>query len=229
MNRTLSVMRMQAKDLFSWLYLPWIIVGGNFLINLVTTSAIHDEDTTVSTGGMASIFIYFMIIGLIILHQTFPFALGLSVRRTDYFRGTIAIAGIAAAISALIIVIMSAIEGQLGGWLGSFYFFRLYFISDHGFLSELWFYFSLILHLFFSGFLVSCLFRRLGGIKLTVILGALFILFTVFSLMASYYGWWLEIGKALASLGAIKIISLAFLVTLAYAGFSYALLRKTTV
>lgn len=229
MNRTLNVIRMQSKDLFSWLYLPWIIVGGNFLINLLTTSAVHNEDTTVSTGGMASIFIYFMIIGLIMLHQTFPFALGLSVRRSDYFWGTAAVAGAAGLVSALIIVIMSAIEGQIGGWFGSFYFFRLYFISDYGILSELWFYFSLIMHLFFSGFLISCLYRKMGGTKATVILGMLFIVFTVFSLMATYNGWWADILKAVADLGAIRIISLFSLVTVVYIGFSFTLLRKTTL
>jgi hypothetical protein len=229
MNRTLNVMRMQSKDLFSWLYLPWIIVGGNFLINLLTTGAIHDGDSTVSTGGMASIFIYFMIIGLIILNQTFPFALGLSVRRTDYFWGTVAVAGVAGLVSALIIVIMSAIEGQIGGWFQSFYFFRLYFISDHGFIGELWFYFSLIMHLFFSGFLISCLYRKMGGTKATVILGLLFIVFTVFSLMSTYNGWWADILKAIVDLGAIRIISLLSLVTVVYIGLSFSILRKTTL
>ncbi len=229
MNRTLNVMRMQSKDLFSWLYLPWIIVGGNFLINLLTTSAIHGEKTTVVTGGMASIFIYFMIIGLIILHQTFPFALGLSVRRTDYFWGTAAVAGAASLVSAVIIVLMSAIEGQIGGWFQSFYFFRLNFISDHGLASELWFYFALFLHLFFSGFLISCLYRKMGGTKATVVLGLLFIVFTVFTLMATYNGWWADILKAIVDLGAIRIISLFSLLTVVYIGLSFSLIRKTTL
>lgn len=229
MNRTLNVMRMHNKDLFSWLYLPWIIVGGNFLINLLTTSAIHDGDSTVSTGGMVSIFIYFLIIGMIMLHQTFPFALGLSVRRSDYFWGTVAVAGVSGFVSALIIVIMSAIEGQIGGWFGSFYFFRLSFISDHGILSELWFYLSLMLHMFFSGFLVGCLFRRLGGIKLTIILGVLFIIFTVFTLLATYNGWWTSIVEAVVRMGSIHIISWVALATLIYLGISYMALRRATV
>lgn len=229
MNRTLNVMRMQSKDLFSWLYLPWIIAGGNFLINLITTGAIHNEDTTVSTGGMISIFIYFLIIGLIILHQTFPFALGLSVRRTDYYWGTAAVAGAASLVSAFIIVLMSSVEGQLGGWFQSFYFFRLNFISDHGLASELWFYFALILHLFFTGFLISCLYRKMGGTKSTVILGLLFIVFTVFTLLATFNNWWTDILKVVVDLGPIRIISLFSLLTVAYMGISFTLLRKTTM
>lgn len=228
MNRTANVMRMHAKDIFSWFYLPWIIIGGNFLINLIISLLVQAENNN-TNGGMASLFVYFLIIGMITLHQTFPFSLSLSIRRTDYFWGTAVVAGVVGLVCSLIVVVMSAIEGQFGGWMGSFYFFRIYFISDHGWLNELWFYLSLILHLFFTGFLLACLHRRLGAAKLTIILGVLFIAFTAFSLLASYYGWWRTLLDAVIRMGPIQLVSLLSVLTLAYIGISLTVLRRTTV
>ncbi|MFK4996826.1 hypothetical protein ACI2OX_02705 [Bacillus sp. N9] len=40
------------------------------------------------TGGVTSIFIYIFVLGILVVIQTFPFALGMSIRRKDYFVAT---------------------------------------------------------------------------------------------------------------------------------------------
>ncbi|MDF2937623.1 MAG: hypothetical protein K0Q90_2996 [Paenibacillaceae bacterium] len=228
MNRTVQIMRMHMRDFFTWLYLPWIIVGGNFLINLIITLLISAKGNS-SNGGLLSLFIYFMIIGMITLGQTFPLSLGLSVRRTDYFWGTSAVIGVVGVASALFITILSAIEGHFGGWMGAFYFFNIEFISEHGWLSEFWFYLALFLHLFFLGFVIACINRRVGAYKLFLILAALFVIFTVLSLLATYYGWWVTLFEGIVRMGPIQIMSWFSLLTLVYLGISYKALRRATV
>lgn len=230
MNRTTSVFRLLLKDRLSWFVIPWTIVFSSFFINLLIFFLIKSSEEAVSiTGGLSSIYIYMGVMGILIVPQTFPFALGLGIRRTDYFWGTTAAIGFVSAASAIVVVLLSAVERALSGWGGLVNFFSMPFIVDEMILSQLWFYAALMLHLFFTGFAVAAIFRRYGGVILMLVLGGLFVAFSVFILLATYYGWWSSILEALSGLTVMKLINWASVGTLFYMALSYLLLRKSTV
>jgi hypothetical protein len=219
---------MHRKDLFTWVYLPWIILLGNFIINLAVTAIISSGEVNMSTGGMFSIYIYFLITGMLTLYQTFPFALGLNIRRKDYFWGTAATIGIISIATSVCFVLLSAIEEATNRWGNLIAFFHVPYIIDNGMIGELWFYAALLAHLYYAGFVISCIHRRFGALNLTIVLAVLFLAATVFSVLASYYGWWGDILELIQGRSAVEIISWCSLLTLVYMGISYQLLRRAT-
>jgi len=86
MNRIIGVMKTQLQDRFGWIFLPWIIMLSSFTVNLIIGSTMGDE--SFYTGGLASIYVYMLVLGIMSVVQTFPFLIGFGVRRKDYFWGT---------------------------------------------------------------------------------------------------------------------------------------------
>ena len=85
------------------LLIPWAILAVSFIVNLVIFSLApvghHDVLTSRGlvqvanaahnyTGGVASIYILFFVIGMSIVGRSLPFALALGVSRRSYYAGT---------------------------------------------------------------------------------------------------------------------------------------------
>jgi Domain of unknown function (DUF1707) len=76
------------------LLLPWAILACSFLVNLVIFSRVPVADASPShTGGVASIYVLFFVIGVSADGRSLPFALALGVSRRSYYAGTAALGG----------------------------------------------------------------------------------------------------------------------------------------
>ncbi|MGE8203685.1 hypothetical protein ACQKP0_03910 [Heyndrickxia sp. NPDC080065] len=227
MNRLSPVMKMHMKSKFSWLLLPWAILLFSFGINLLIVVLV-DDNKGFYTGGLASIFIYMFIIGIGIIAHTFPFALGLSVRRKDYFLGTITVFMVVSAVSAVVISVFSLLENLTSGWGHDLHFFSLLNAFNDNVFWQLWIFFILLSHMFLCGFIISSLYRRFGRNGMYLFFTILVLLFTVLSFACTYFQWWIPIFKwvshnpNLLSLGII-------LVSVVYTLLSYLFLRRATV
>lgn len=173
----------------TWFFIPWLIIGANFLFNFIIALSL-DLDESINTGAIASIFIYTLVAGAITIKDTFPFALGLSIRRKDYFFGTAATAFIVSAISAMALTVMSVIEGATNGWGVRLHLFKLVFLSDFSVIGTLGIYLILLLHMYFLGFAISSLHRRFGGGALYIFFTTLLLLGTVGSFFFTHFGLW---------------------------------------
>ncbi|PYI54529.1 hypothetical protein [Paenibacillus flagellatus] len=228
MNRTASVFRMNARDKLSWFYIPWLILGISFAINLVIGYLLSEENG-MYTGGIASIYVYMFVMGLIVLAQTFPFALGLGVRRTDYFWGTTATGGAVSALFAVILIALGAMERHLtGGWGVNLHFFHLPYLNDGPIVAQLWVSFALLMHVFFSGFVIASLYRRFGKTGLYVLFAVLLLGGSVGSYLLTYYGKWIAVFGSLFDRSASELAVWLFAIAAAYALASYRLLRRAT-
>lgn len=84
MNRVNNVIKLHMRNKMSWLLIPWIILGANFVISLIFGLSLNDGET-MNTGGLASIFIYMLVTGAVTLKDTFPLLWGLAfVERTIF-------------------------------------------------------------------------------------------------------------------------------------------------
>jgi hypothetical protein len=164
--------------------------------------------------------------GIVGLAQTFPFAIGLSVRRTDYFWGTAAMAGIASLTHALVLVVMAVIENATDSWGGIVSFFHIPYVNDGRILEQLWVYLALLMNGYFSGMAIASLYRRFGGYVLTAVLGLLFLLACGASLLFTYNLWWENIFNALSGHSAAFHALLTSLLTVFYAFLSSRFLRR---
>ncbi len=101
---------MHWKDKWSWIYIPWVILLFSFVVNLFIGVLTHGEEN-ITSGRISSIYIYIFVCSLIVQGQSFPFALGLNVRRTDFFAGTSLMGLLVSAASATVWPIPCIISG----------------------------------------------------------------------------------------------------------------------
>ena len=84
MNRISGVLKLHSRDKWSWIYIPAIILFSSFVVNL-TVSYLFMNQEDMYTGGLTSIVIYLFVAGIIVVGKTFPFAIGMSIRRNRLF------------------------------------------------------------------------------------------------------------------------------------------------
>ncbi|WP_219837347.1 hypothetical protein [Paenibacillus sp. R14(2021)] len=230
MSTVKGIVKMHVRDKWTWFYVPWIILLSSFIINLFIAGVIPIDDEEIITGGLSSIFIYTIVNGIVSVHQTFPFALGLSVRRRDYFAGSMLMCVLSGACVSVVLTFLSYIEHRvIDGWGVRLYFFHLPYISDGSVLQQFIVCFSLMVFMYLLGFTVSCLFRRFGktGLYTGAIIGLL--LGTVLGYASNYYGWWGGIFDFFRGYSAFDIALFLFPLELLLVCFSYLLLRRCTV
>jgi hypothetical protein len=228
MNPILAVMRMHLRDKFSWFILPWIILGSSFIINLLLGLSMG-EDSGIHSGGLASIFIYMFVIGIMIVPETFAFALGISVRRKDFFMGTSLLVVVTSAYIAIVLILLGYLEKLTGSWGSNLHFFQLPYLSDGGFLITLWIFFVIMGFNLFTGLFLSSFHKRFGKTGSLVVFLGIPILGSVLAILFSYYGWWGEIWDWIFGYSAVVYASWMGLVALISGVLSYAMLRKSTV
>ena len=157
MNRISVVMKMYTKDKSTWVIIPWGILSLIFVLNWIISSLIKEP---MYTGGLSYYLIYFMILGITSLVFTFPFALSFSVRRKDFFLGTIAMITSVSVGSAFILTLLSLVEQSTNSWGTGLHFFHLPYLSDGSFMEQLWVYFASFLHLYLFGSVIASIYLR---------------------------------------------------------------------
>lgn len=137
-TRVWNVVRLQFANRWNMLVVPWLVLAFIFLINyaiwaIITISSNGDASLkgTEYTGATFFIFVYMMVVAVQAINVTFPFALGYSVTRRDYYLGTSLAFLLQSAAFTAAYVVFSYIEEWTNGWgLGGHMFTAIYF--GHG-------------------------------------------------------------------------------------------------
>ncbi|MGZ9586542.1 hypothetical protein [Paenibacillus marinisediminis] len=231
MNRASGVLKMHMRDKFSWYMLPWMIMLFSFFVNLIIGFFIKysASETFFITGGISSIFVYMLIIGMVSLSQSFTYTLGMGVRRTDYFKGTMAMVGIVGAATAIALAVLAKIEIDLtGGWGVQLRFFNLPYLNDGSFIEQIVVYFSLLVNLFLFGFVIACLYRRFGGWGVIGLCLGLLLITSIGSFVMTYYELWGQAFEWFIQYSAVQHSIWLLGAAVIYAIFSYLMLSKST-
>lgn len=226
MNRVGNVLKLHQRDKFGWFLIPSMILGSSFLVNLLVGMVSGIE---IYTGGLMSIYIYMFVLGIVVLPQTFPFAISFSIRRTDYYLGTTINAVIFGFVTAIALLLLSAIEKATGFWGAGLHFFHLPYLTDGNIVQQFTVYFLTLMMLFFSGFTIASVFRKFRAIGMFVLTLAFLLCTTILSVLIITNGWWDEIVNRLVDLTAFEL-SLWFLpLILLFSIVSFVLIRRSTI
>ncbi|OPH59323.1 hypothetical protein BC351_20660 [Paenibacillus ferrarius] len=228
MNRAEQVIKLHLRNKLTWFYVPWIILAANFLINMIIASSLNLGET-MHTGAISSIFVYTFVIGTITLKETFPFAVGLSIRRKDYFFGTVWTALIINGLSALILTVLSVIEGATNGWGVRLNLFKVAFLSDVSVISTLGIYLILLLNMYFLGFAISSIHRRFGRTGLYIFFTTLLLIGTLVSLYLTHFSLWGDLILGGIAHHYLELFWWMVPVTAVYLAAAYGLLRRASV
>lgn len=227
MNRLSRVMKIHSRDLVSLFFIPFMVLGSSFIVNLVTALI---SGTEIYTGGILSILIYIFVMGITILAQTFPFAISFSIRRVDYVLGTIISGMIASGITALVLTILALIESKLaGGWWVDLHFFSLPYINDGNVAQQFFMFFSLCLFLFLWGFVIGSIYRRFRGIGMLILLISSVAFFTIMTFFITRNQWWIPIFDWFSQYTSFQLALWMLPVSLLFALLSFLLLRRSII
>ncbi|MEH7276724.1 hypothetical protein [Neobacillus vireti] len=223
-----GVLKMYSRDKWAWFFIPNMILFSVFLLNFIV-SLLISSNVMMYTGGVSYIFFYMLVMGIMVVTQTFPYAIGMSIRRTDYFLGTVVMAVAVNVLFGIMLVFFSVIENATNGWGGRFHFFHFPYFNDGSILEQLTMYVILLINLFCMGLLISSTARRFGAKGLVIAVISVLLILSVVALLVTYYSVWLDIFHWFASYTAVQIAYWLIIPTIVYMLLSFALLRRATV
>jgi hypothetical protein len=194
---------------------------------MIIASAVNDEP--IYTGGVASIYIYMLVMGLLTLNQTYSFALGFSMRRKDYYLGTLITVLLASLLTTFFLTVLSILEESLNGWGVELFFFHLPYLNDGNIFIQAWVIFMLLLHFYYLGFVITSVYRRFGFRGMVVFTIITLLAGSIFSALCTYFSWWSVIFTKIIQYSAFQLSWGLGALSLAYIIIGYLLLRRATV
>jgi hypothetical protein len=224
--------------------LPWAALALGFFVNLVIFSFVptsyHEVLTAHGlvqvanpahnfTGGLATIYVFLLVIGISSISRSLPFGLALGVSRRSFYTGT-ALYGVALAfLDGSLLTALQAIERGTDGWGVKMHFFRIPYILDGPwYLTWLTSFVGLAL-LFVWGMWFGIVYRRWNLFGSVTFIAAQVTVLVVAALIVTWADAWSGIGRFFTGLTAAGLTgALALLAALLLAG-GQATIRRATV
>lgn len=218
-----NVIRTHHVDRWLWVYMPYTIMIFNFLTNLIVSTFTGPY----TSGGVMSIYVFMMTLGIITVPMNFSFLLGLGVRRKDYYSGTVIWLTVHMLVASIVLAVLREIE-KATSWGTGLGFFNFPFTNELGFLEFLALNFVVFTFFCFFGFLLPSIARRFGALVLAALLVLMFVVLGIASVLVTFYELWDEVGRFFAT---YQTDSIWYLIpfTLLFAAIAYILLRRSTV
>ncbi|MFF1571903.1 hypothetical protein ACFVWR_04090 [Leifsonia sp. NPDC058292] len=237
-HRIWRVVRLNLVNKWTTIWVPVMIMGFIWLVNWLIwwiiwgatppAARAHAMDGTQWSGGGFYVFVYMLVVGIQVISMTFPFALGYSVTRRDFWLGSSLTFAMLSAGYALGFTILSFIEEWTNGWgLGGHLFTTVYF-GDGGFLQRFFIVFVSMLFFFFTGAASGTLFMRwrVNGLLITGALLALLVVGVV--ALITWTGNWGAVGDWFMRMGPLGVVAWLLVPTAIAAVFGFFVLRRST-
>lgn len=232
-TRIWRVVRLHYTNRMNALAIPWMIAGIIFLANWViwaliahaTGSPLHANDYS---GSLVYILPYQVVFAVQSMNLTFPFALGLSSTRRDYYLGTALMYLIQAFAFSIGFTVLSYIEDWTDGWgVGGHLFSTILYGS--GSLPERFLVFLVpLLFVLFVGSVAGAVFVRFRANGLYVLgLGFALVVLGAVALITFSDGWG-AVGRWFVAVGSTGFVAWLLVPTAVAAVAGFFTLRRAT-
>lgn len=238
LRRILNVTRLHLTNKFTIMVLPLLILGFIFLVNLAIWWLIfsnvgeadrQDASTGMQFSGASSfIFVYMMVVAVQAVNLTFPFALGYSVTRRNFYLGSSVVFVLLSAYYATVMTVMASLERVTGGWgFGGSMFDVIYFRADN-LLLQFTLFFLVFLFFFFIGAATASVYVRWRANGMYVFFAVLTLLLVGLVALTTFSGSWPAVGAWFVANGAIGVAVWSLVPTALAAVTGLVLLRRAT-
>jgi len=241
-GRVISVMKLHLVNRFSVFVIPWMILGFIFAVNLIiwwiiVTATRGDPESTQNaqdglqySGATFYIFIYMMVLGIQAVTLTFPFGLGLSVTRREFWLGTALGFVVLSALYSAGMTVLAVIEELTNGWgLGGRMFTAFYFgPPDEAWWFRFLVYFVIFLFFFFVGSGIATIYLRWRVNGMLVFFAALALVIVGLLALVVFTDSWPAVGAWFVENGAVGVIFWSLVPTALAAITGFVLLRRAT-
>jgi hypothetical protein len=237
LQRIARVARLHWVNKGQIVVVPWMIMGFIFAANLAIAGiirvALSPKDLAEGNSGFqfsgatTFFFIYMMIVAIMAINKTFPFAQGYSVTRRDFYLGSsLAFLGLAAGYAAAL-TLLGWIEVATQGWGLHFTLFApVYFGADP--LQQLYVNFLLFLFFFFVGAATASVYVRWALNGMLVFFGTLVLILLGAVALITFSNGWGGVGAWFVSMGVLGVASWTLVPTAIAAIAGYFLLQGAT-
>lgn len=226
MTNYLKMTQIYFRDRWTWVTIPSMIIGANFIVSFLVSVMLQ---APLYTGSYASVFIYAFVLGILIIPQTFPLAIGLSTTRKDYFIGTMLHSLINGTIISLLLILFEVLERVSGHWWTDLHFFYLPYLHDGSIIEHFLLGLFLYLFSFHSGLIIASIYRRFGGKSVLASIFAAIVGLGVVTYCFHAYDWLEHIFTWIAGQTAFQLSCWTLPITMLYTFASYLMLRKSEV
>ncbi len=229
MNAVRTVVKMHTRGKLVWFFWSWGMLI-QFLMTLIVVLMIRllggKTPVYAGGGGLVTICVFMFIVGIVTLNDTFPFALGFSVRRTDYVLGTTGMAVAVSAVAAVLLLLCSLLESVTGGLGVELHYFHEPYLNDGSLIEQLCISFVVTANMYFLGFVIGSIYRRIGRTGTLIFFLIVFLLMSIFSLVWTYLRWWGAFFHWFSQFTAFELALWLLPLTAFYLLVSYLLLRR---
>lgn len=238
LQRILNVTRLHLTNKFPMMVMPLLILGFIFLVNYLIwwlIASVTDEEGAAKaaegmqfSGASTFIFVYMLVVAVQAVNLTFPFALGYSVTRRDFYLGSSVMFIVLGAYYAAIMTVMAVLERVTGGWgFGGGMFDVVYFRADNPLLQFLQF-FLVFLFFFFVGAATASVYVRWRANGMYVFFATLALLVVGLVALTTLTGTWPAVGAWFLANGVTGVAAWTLVPTTLAAITGFVLLRKAT-
>lgn len=209
MRTLVNVGRYHLVDRVTYIVMPWALLALVFVVNLIIAGIVPKAPHhSIYVGGLASIYIMVLVLGVTSTTRSLPFGLSLGVSRRSYFLGTAGLALVMAALYGLGLTLLQVIERASGGWGSRLQFFRVpYLLSGPWYLTWLTSFVGLLL-MFVYGSWYGLAFRRWNIFGLLVFIAAQLVVLLAGGLITTWADAWRSVGHFFTTLTASGLTGL---------------------
>lgn len=233
LNRAWHVTRLHFSNKWQTIGVPWLAVSVIFLANFVIwwliTSAQQPDDATSSyNGASAYLFVYMLVVAIQAMSRTFSFALGFSVTRRDYYRGTLLAFVLYSVSYGAALTLLSYVEEWTNGWGVGLGMFRTVFFGADALWMRLFIYVAAFLIFSLIGIACGTLYVRwrANGLITLGVTAALLLIGSV--ALATLTKSWGQVGEWFVTAGVVGITAWLLLFSVLLTIFGYFVLRRAT-
>jgi hypothetical protein len=238
-NRFLAIIRLHFVSPMTTIFLPWMILGFIFLVNLaiwaIIFSSVPTETDRASaqeglswSGASFYIFVYMTFVAIQAINLTFPFAQGFGVTRRDFYLGTSVYFVILSAMFAAGLTVLSLVEDATGGWgFGGHMFTSVYFGVGEWYVRFVLF-FAIFAFFLFLGAAFAAVYVRWRANGMIVLWAAITVLIVAAIALITFTDSWPAVGTWFARTGANGIILWSLVPTAVAAITGFFILRRAT-
>ena len=237
-TRIWNAARLQFTNARQAIGLPWLILTIIFLANLAiwlilyaSTSGQDRADVSEGlqySGATSYIFVYMLVVAIQAISRTFPYALGLSVTRRDFYLGTSVAFVLFSFIYGGGLTLLSYIEEWTGGWgVGGRMFTAVYY-GNGPVWQRLFVFVALFLFFFFVGMASATLYVRWRAAGLLTLGGVFLAIIVAFVGLATWTKSWGQVGEWFATSGPVGVVAWTLVPTVLSGAAGYFILRRAT-
>lgn len=208
---------------------PVAIVGVSFAICWAIYFLVDNQEGEGFTGAVSALLGFVVAFYLQAMNQSFPFALGMSVTRRDFYRATLVMAVAQSAVFAAVVQGLAAIEDATGGWGVHMRMFGLArYLTDNP-VVEYGFLFAVLLLTTGVAMLVGAIYQRWRTSGLLTAGVAVFAVAGIAVILVTWARWWPEIGSWFADTPrAVPMVALPLAVAVLALAGTWGALRRAT-